>query len=355
MSPRKIIIISPEFNYCCGRSKHVFLLIRYLERAGFNIIFISNKGDSFERLKTLNVKIIIIKDLFSKNIFKIWGNIQELRKIVNYFNADIIHSHHRLSDALVYYALIGQSKKILTVNTEHSILRKKIFFNYFSKEIIAVSVAVKKIISNNYKIKENRINLIYNFVSTSDYDLKSTPEQKKYVNIVSAGRFAKEKNYSLLLNAAKLLIKNNNITITLIGDGEEKYRLNKLANKLKIRLNLINIIPDVSEYINNADICVLTSKSEALPTFMLEAGLFKKPFIGPDIGGVGEFIINGNNGLLFKAGDSLDLSIQIKKYIEDVNLAKQCSENLHTTVMTKYSEESILPKILNIYEKVYKH
>lgn len=48
---------------------------------------------------------------------------------------------------------------------------------------------------------------------------------------------------------------------------------------------------------------MLPSTRDPFPNFMLQAGLHRVPFIGANVDGIGELINDGENGLLFEAGD----------------------------------------------------
>ncbi len=349
---KNILIVTPDFNYCCGRSKHVFSLIKYFEQNDYNVIFLSNRGDSFSRLDSYLVKIIIIPNLFSKKIHHIFKNIIILKDIFKKNNINIIHSHHRFSDFLVSLTLFFTNLKINTVTTEHSILKRKLFLNYYSKDLIAVSKVVKDNLINNYNISEERVSLIPNFISVSNYNLKNAHTRDGSIKILSAGRFVEDKNYDLILYSVNYLSDKNKILITLIGEGEKKHELKNLADKLTINIRFLPVQPDISKYISDSDICILTSKIEAFPTFMLEAGLFKKPFIGSDISGINGLIKDRHNGLLFKQGNAKNLSEKIKLFIENPDLAKKCSVNLNEDVMNQFTEEKIIPKVLKLYEKI---
>ena len=72
--------------------------------------------------------------------------------------------------------------------------------------------------------------------------------------------------------------------------------MNNLTSKIKILKPVKNPYP----FYSIADIVVLPSLADSFPYVMLESGLFKKPFVGTQTGGIAEFIDDGKNGLLFE-------------------------------------------------------
>jgi len=63
---------------------------------------------------------------------------------------------------------------------------------------------------------------------------------------------------------------------------------------------LVGHVSEVRSYLRTADLFVLSSKKEGLPLALLEAVAFGAPAVVTDVGGNGEDIIHGQNGLLVK-------------------------------------------------------
>ena len=103
-----------------------------------------------------------------------------------------------------------------------------------------------------------------------------------------------------------------------------------------------------------ADVCVLPSKRDPFPSFMLHSGLHKKPFIGSNIDGIAELIKNNYNGLLFDNKSPLELAYKIYQFKTDKELAKKCAENLHNRVVNRYTQEFVVPRIERVYRELVK-
>lgn len=211
---------------------------------------------------------------------------------------------------------------------------------------------------DRFKVAENKITLIPNFTDTSELNRKRTPRgvrrnekpSHKIYNILAVGRFHKEKNFEILLQALKN-VSDKNIKITLIGEGPKEQDYRKYITRHKINAELIGPQKDLTNYLDNADVCILPSVRDPFPGFMLQAGLFKKPFIGSNVDGISELIITGSNGLLFESGNADDLAQKIIQFINKPSLSKKCAENLHKDVLKKYTEKSVIHAI----EKLYKN
>ena len=101
---------------------------------------------------------------------------------------------------------------------------------------------------------------------------------------------------------------------------------------------------------NNID-CVITPSTwfEVFGLVVSEAWMFEKPVIASDIGGLGDRIQNGENGLKFNPNDAYDLAIKMDEYIthyhfgdrEFTNIQPPLSQNdfwqAHKTLFSKFS------------------
>ena len=241
----------------------------------------------------------------------------------------------------------------------HSLVKKKYRVEFKSDAIIAVSGAIKKMLTEKFRIKPDKINVIHNFTDTDEiHDLEIFSEHikdhGKYFNLLAIGRFHHEKNFEVLLHALNLL-KDDNIKLILIGEGSSDTDYKKYIRKHRLNAEIITPKKELLEYFLIADLCILPSSKDPFPNFMLQSGLHKKPFIGTNIDGIGEMIKDGHNGMLFKSGDENELAKKIHLFRTNKELAKSCSMNLYSDVINHYTQEFIVPKIEKLYRTLLKH
>lgn len=347
-----ILHLTPDFNYSDGRSYYVYLLLKFLKKNKHNVYLCTNGGDSFDRLKKVSIPYFTGRSLSDKHSF-----LKSIRDICNFAEEkkiDTIHSHHR------YYELLANAVKkrlkINTVFTALSIVDRRYFVEYKSDKIIAVSNSVREMLVNKFNVKKSRIALIPNFTDTGELSLirnRLSLKKDGAVNILSAGRFHKDKDHATLIKAVSLINKKNpDIKLTLIGEGDEKSNIENLIKEYSVNAQIFPPVKDLYNYISEADICVLSSVRDPLPGFMLESGLIGKPFIGSDVDGISDTIQNGVNGLLFKKRNAEELAGKINLMIGDNGLAKDCADNLNKLVLDEYTEKSVIPKIESLYKSL---
>ena len=347
MKNLNILLISPDFNYCCGRSKYFFLLSKYLTKRGHKVFFITNGGDSLDRLINLGINQSTIKQLLSRNPLQIFATLIKINKIINHNNIDLVHTNHRLTELYITILNIFLKSKTKSIVTVLSILKRKYGIEYKSKHIIAVSKSVKENLINVFSVNPEYIKIIPHFIEDNNSCNIQKYESGKRI-IFSAGRFHPEKNYIVLLKAVNR-IPEENLRIVLIGQGKEKKLYEDYARLNNIDLEIIAPRDDISELFIKSTICVLPSRIDPFPHFMLEAGIHKRPFIGSDIDGIGELIIDKVNGLKFESNNDFDLAEKIKLLLRNKELAEKCADNLFETVKQKYSPDNIIKQTEDLY------
>ena len=127
-------------------------------------------------------------------------------------------------------------------------------------------------------------------------------------NIGFYGRFTKQKNLENLLIATAMSV---NLHLTLIGDGEEKDRLIRLADNLQIadRVKFMGRLEPsmIIEQAKTWDFAILPSVVEGNPKMILEMFCAGIPVIATDVPGSGDIVKDGQTGILAKSGGVDDL------------------------------------------------
>lgn len=351
-----ILHITPDFNYACGRSYYVFLLLKYLKEF-YNVHLITNGGDSFDRLEEHNINYHVIKSIHSKNPLKAAGNISRIKEFIKSNNISLVHTHHRLSELLARHSkVINNEVETKLVFTSLSIVNRKYSVEYKSDKIVAVSNSVRTMLVDKFGVDKQKISLIPNFTDTDEvHELEviapKSREHGKLYNILAVGRFHHEKNFETLLEALNI-ISDKSIELILVGEGDNDIDYKKYISKHNLNVEIIVPQKNLLQYFLIADLCVLPSVRDPFPNFMLQAGLHKKPFIGAAVDGISELIKDGVNGMLFKSRDSAELAGKIMKFRNEPDLASRCAHNLHADVVNNYTQEFIIPKINDLYKEL---
>jgi glycosyltransferase involved in cell wall biosynthesis len=154
---------------------------------------------------------------------------------------------------------------------------------------------------------------------------RSLPRSPRATNeslrILSVGRLHPVKDHAFLIEACRVL-KNRgcNFFCAIAGEGPERKTLEKMIRTLNLQeeVLLVGHVSNVQldDYYAEADLVVLTSRSEGIPLALMEAMARKKIVLAPRITGIPELIINGKNGFLFERGSLTDFvrSVEMISY-----------------------------------------
>jgi glycosyltransferase involved in cell wall biosynthesis len=175
------------------------------------------------------------------------------------------------------------------------------------------------------------------------------------IKILFVGHIGDHKGIKVLLDSL-LLLKSKNYTLEVIGDGPLSIVLNDFISDQKARNNVSfkGVIQnkEMPYFYHRSDILVLPSIwNENQPVCLMEAMSCGLPVIASKIGGIPEIVRDGWNGLLFKAGDAIDLSRCLDELISTESLRRRLGKNgVFFARMNNIKNHT--DKLLSIYKKV---
>ncbi|UCE73106.1 MAG: glycosyltransferase family 4 protein [Methanomassiliicoccales archaeon] len=171
--------------------------------------------------------------------------------------------------------------------------------------------------------------------------------------ILYAGRFSKVKGIDLIIKAFVNLNRViPNTYLILVGKGEDERRLRKLISDLKAtNIKFMgSLAHDEMPYILNcADVLVMASLTEGLPTIVLEALACGLPVVSTDVGDISSVIKNEKIGYLIEERNEDDLKDNLIRAL--VVSGKNKEERKE--IAEKYSADSLSDRILQVHKKLF--
>jgi 1,2-diacylglycerol 3-alpha-glucosyltransferase len=189
-----------------------------------------------------------------------------------------------------------------------------------------------------------RIEVIPNGVDLGRFeeDIQPIPRERfgiadDEVLLVYSGRLGPEKNLTFLVRAfAGAQTAFPRTRLMLVGDGPERDNLEDLAARsgLKDHVVFVGMVPhkDVPCYLTAADAFVTASVTEVHPLSVIEALACGLPVVGIDSPGVGDTVIDGENGFICR-DDLAAFTAKLTKLIADAGLRSEMSERARSSAL----------------------
>lgn len=194
-------------------------------------------------------------------------------------------------------------------------------FYPWADTIIAVSNGAANDLTQTTGISRDRIRVISNPVITPDlYKMvKESPQHPWFESnnipiILAVGRLTKQKDFPTLLYAFSEVRKHRLARLIILGEGEDRQFLEELILQLGISedVDLPGFVPNPYAYMSHANLFVLSSRWEGLPTVLIEALFCGLPVVSTDCpSGPLEILKNGQYGLLVPVGNTGALELAI--------------------------------------------
>lgn len=179
--------------------------------------------------------------------------------------------------------------------------------------IVAIAREMADDLSATLKLPRDRITVVPTPAVTAEILRKATdPVDHPWINdretqvVVAIGRFHPEKDFETLLRAFDLLRKGSPARLILLGEGPERQSLERCIAELGLRdaVDLPGFVSNPYSYLSRADLFVLSSRNEGLPTVLIEAMACSCPVVSTDCpSGPAEILDGGTYGRLTPVGD----------------------------------------------------
>lgn len=386
----KVLVIHNYYLERGGEDLVVQAEIDLLREHGHEVITYQKKSRDLEEKSFLRKLIFMIFEMgFSNKIYK------EVRQLLSKEKPDIAHLHNIFINITpsVYKALYDEG--IPMVQTLHNyrlfclkatffrrgcicedcfeqelsigVLRKcwrnSLFLSYFLARAVGMSRSLVKhvdtfiALSNFSKNKfvefgldGDSIFVKNNFIETGPIAERERVDQDY---ALFAGRIVDYKGVKTLIDAFRL---KSSLKLKIAGEGP----LRDILEDSTLSYNNIEWLGELSrerlfEQIRKASFIVFPSECyETMGMVIMESFAFSKPVLASNLGGVKEFIIDGQNGLLFKPGDPADLALKADYLFSHKDDRLKMGERANKVYKERFDKESNYRELINIYGETIK-
>ena len=342
-----------------------------------NLFIISN----YLALKLKKVTLITAsynyKNYFNKNVqiinpkYKFWNSLSRrakyfvclvllLKKIL--LNKNVVILSFQANIYCILLSKIFNIKIITRSNSSPSGWSKNLLKNMLYKKILNMA---DKVIVNSQEFKHEmklrfslKTECIYNplnnkeiiFLSKKKNNHNYFLKNKKYLKILTIGRFVDQKDQITILKALNIIKNKINFRMLIIGKGTNKKKLEDyiINNNLKEKVKLIGFQKNPYKLIKLCDLFILSSVYEGLPNVLLESICLKKFVISSNCPtGPKEILSYGKGGSLYDPKNYAQLAKLIEKFYKKELNAKNKIKYAYNALY-RFDYRNNLNKYLNL-------
>ncbi len=178
--------------------------------------------------------------------------------------------------------------------------------------VVATSQGVAQDLYRVGRLPRERIQVVYNPVIDSTFRKRcATPAIHPWFDdslpiILGVGRLTAQKDFTTLLKAFALVKRGRPARLMILGEGEERPRLERLAQELGVAadVDMPGFVDNPYPYMARAAAFVLSSRWEGLPNVLIEALACGTRVISTDCpSGPAEILDRGRYGQLVPVGE----------------------------------------------------
>ncbi|MDR4498870.1 MAG: glycosyltransferase family 4 protein [Candidatus Scalindua sp.] len=228
-----------------------------------------------------------------------------------------------------------------------------------ASQIMTISDYNKKYLEKAFHINKN-IEIIHSSIDPDFF--KPTNLTRSPKSIVTVCRLHEQKGLIYLINACNILNKRNiDYTCTIIGEGSEKQKYDKLIEDLQIpNIIFINNLPynEVKNHLNNYTVfvlpCIIASdgKRDILANSLKEAMSMEIPVITSNICGIEELVDDGINGFLVPPQNAQAIADAIEKIFNNPDLGRKIGKEGRKKIKKEFNIKIEAGKIEKIFKEV---
>lgn len=380
----KILFFNYEYPPLGGGAGNAsfYFLREFAKNPDLEMDFITSSEDNEYHREEIGGKIIVHRLPIGKNkknlhfqsqkdlLVYAWKAYLFSRKLAKENKYDLSHSFFTVPCGFLSYILEKEFKIPYIVSLRGSDVpgyseRFSLIYAALKPVVRLIWKNADAVISNSEGLRElakktggkKEIEIIHNGIDTQNYfPNTATRREGEFIITPGASRVTARKGIKYIIEAVgKLSAQYPNITLKIMGDGDEKYNLQNLAKELKIeeKVEFLGRIPhkETPKYYQEASVFVLPSFNEGMSNAMLEALATGLPIISTNTGGAKELVKDGINGFIVEKENEEDIAKKIIILIENPDFREKMGRESRKIAETM-SWKKVAGKYLEVYNKI---
>ena len=231
-------------------------------------------------------------------------------------------------------------------------LKKNPWLSHLRKlSMLATTVVVSELSKNIYVklgFNPDRVVAIPNGIDPERFELVECRMSNVECHIGCIARLTYDKGVDLLIYAIKEIPE---IKLTIIGTGRDEATIKRENEKTRKRVNIIPRSENLGNFYNSLDLLVLPSRQhDPFGLVAAEAMMLGVPVIVTDACGIADYLENGVDSIIVKAGSSDAIKEGIQRLVNSEELRNKIGKAGKETAMEKFTVE----RMVGAYDELLK-
>jgi len=190
-----------------------------------------------------------------------------------------------------------------------------------SRIVICVSQAMAERLRTQFPHRASAIHACLNGADEAFFRIDKVVSDDTALRVLAVGNLIRLKGFDVLIEAVARSRHRERMQVNIIGSGPEREPLlvRAASNGLSSHFTFVDAVPatDMPKYVSEADVFVLSSRSEGRPNVVVEALAGGLPVISTDLEGVRGMVEDGDTGWLVAVDDADALAAALDQAVED--------------------------------------
>lgn len=307
-----------------------------------------------------------------------WQAFRQLRRAIDDFKPDVVHTHSAKGGFLGRAAAWGRIPAV--VHTVHgapfhpyqSHLARTIFAQLERwaarrcHHMISVADAMTDLMVSTGVAPRDKFTTIYSGMDVVPFQHANQFRQSCRASLgfkesdVVVGKIARLfhlKGHQYLIEAAgQVCGRNPHVRFLLVGDGILRQQLQSRIDALGLndRFHFVGLVPpeQIPYYLSGMDVLAHTSLREGLARTLPQALIAGKPVISYDVDGAREVTLTGETGILLPAESIDELAQAILQLAGDSELRQRLGQGGAARFTEQFKHQTMTSKIRQLYQQL---
>ncbi len=290
-----------------------------------------------------------------------------ITKLVSTIKPDLIHAHFITKYGFHLPGLFMGPSVVSAWGDDILILPPKSrLIRHYTKKVLdsadlvyAISKNIRNHIIEDFRISKEKVCYLPFGIDTDAFSPSTAREYSGdgTTRVFSnRGFFPVYDNETLVNGFALARKKDQKISLVLKGDGPEEEKIRQLVRAQNLSGSVAfkkkTAYAEVPLDYRNADIFITTSVSDGTPVSLLEAMSTGLPCIATSVGGIPEWITNGENGILIPPRSPEAVADAILRLTKDPDLRSRLGAAARATILARGEWNTLMAQVEKDYQEL---